>query len=58
MRNMENYRENVLHLSDASLYYREYGEGSPLLMIHGVICDSAFFEDTAQYLARLFPQQR
>ena len=52
MRNMENYRENVLHLPDASLYYREYGEGSPLLMIHGVICDSAFFEYTAQYLAQ------
>lgn len=48
---MHGYREGMLNLSDAALYYREYGAGTPLLMIHGVICDSDFFEDTAHYLA-------
>lgn len=38
----------------ARLYYRERGTGKTLLLIHGVACDSDFFLDAGELLARQF----
>lgn len=36
------------------LYCRRYGEGQPLIMIHGACVDSDFFQDAARVLSRWF----
>lgn len=38
----------------AQLFCRVRGEGKPLLLIHGAVCDSDFFEDAASALASEF----
>lgn len=38
----------------AQLFCRARGEGKPLLLIHGAVCDSDFFEDAASALACKF----
>lgn len=38
----------------AQLFCRVRGEGKPLLLIHGAVCDSDFFEDAASVLAGEF----
>lgn len=38
----------------AQLFCRVRGEGKPLLLIHGAVCDSDFFEDAASALAGEF----
>lgn len=38
----------------AELYAREYGQGEPVVMIHGACVDSDFFADTAALLGRCF----
>lgn len=44
-------RDGTLDRGDLVLYYRTYGQGAPLLLIHGVACDSDLFEETAGQLA-------
>ena len=41
-------------VSDGKLYCRKYGQGLPIILIHGACVDSDFFHDTAQILARQF----
>ena len=38
----------------AQLFCRVRGAGKPLLLIHGAVCDSDFFEDAASVLASEF----
>ena len=42
----------ILKRDHGEVYYEVYGEGEPLLLIHGVIVDAAFYEKTAQILSR------
>lgn len=36
------------------LYYEIYGDGDPLLLIHGVVVDAALYEKTAQILSQYY----
>ena len=50
------WREHFVTAGDGTkLFCREAGEGTPLLMIHGAACDSAFFLSLG---ARMLPQYR
>lgn len=42
----------ILKRDHGEVYYEVYGEGEPLLLIHGVIVDAAFYEKTAKILAQ------
>lgn len=39
---------------EQKLYVNIKGEGSPVLMIHGIISDSTFFEETSEYLSEYY----
>ena len=39
---------------DVSLYCEKIGEGENLLLIHGSICDSSYFDGTKEYLKKNF----
>lgn len=43
-----------LEKKDVSLYYEVYGEGEPLLLIHGVIVDAQLYQQAAQLLSRYY----
>lgn len=43
-----------LKKEDADLYYEVYGEGEPLLLIHGVIADSELYRQAAVLLSRYY----
>ena len=43
-----------LEKEDVSLYYEERGEGSPLILIHGVIVDAGLFSQAAGLLSSHF----
>lgn len=40
--------------TDCTLYCRQKGSGTPLLLIHGIACDSAYFSETAALLQPYF----
>lgn len=43
-----------LAAADAKIYCRRYGDGEPLVMIHGACVDSDFYAETAEILSRYF----
>lgn len=45
------YKEFTIENGDTRLYCRSFGDGAPLLMIHGACVDGDFFQETAQYLS-------
>ncbi len=47
-------KNNVGKMPRASLHTTCRGEGAPLLMIHGIISDSTFFEESASILAHFY----
>lgn len=47
-----NTKTSALELGDARIFCRVRGQGSPVLLIHGAVCDSDFFEDTARILSK------
>lgn len=55
------YREGWAKVRTGELYYREYGAGKPLLLIHGAMCDADFYGGTAGVLSgryRVFTYDR
>lgn len=44
----------ILKTDSAELYYEEYGQGEPLLLVHGVIVDSELYKTAAQLLSRYY----
>ena len=46
------FQEFYVSNEKTQLYCRKYGDGKPLLMIHGACVDCDFFSDLAEYLAR------
>lgn len=47
-------KESSFLSNGAEIYVREYGQGEPVVMIHGACVDSDFFADTAAVLGRVF----
>ncbi|MEE1085676.1 MAG: alpha/beta hydrolase [Schaedlerella sp.] len=47
-----NTKTYFLELDDARIFCRVKGQGTPVLLIHGAVCDSDFFEDTADILSK------
>ena len=43
-----------LEKEDVSLYYETYGEGEPLILIHGVIVDAQLYQEAARLLSRYY----
>lgn len=48
------YREYYVTSDDARLYCRRYGNGKPMVLMHGACVDSDFFSDLAHMLAEHF----
>ncbi|MBQ6699609.1 MAG: alpha/beta hydrolase [Oscillospiraceae bacterium] len=46
--------ERIVVTENAELFCRSYGKGVPLLMIHGAVVDSDFFDGTAKLLAEKY----
>ena len=50
----EQPEEFAVEREDAVLFGRKRGAGPGLLLIHGVACDSDYFEEAAKLLAKKF----
>ena len=48
------YSEYTVRNGDVSLYCRCFGEGIPVLLIHGACVDCDFWRETAEYLSKRF----
>ena len=46
-------RNNFFRTSDdAVIYYEEYGQGRPIVLLHGYLCSSKFFYRNIEGLSR------
>ena len=48
------YSEFTVSNGDVRLYCRRFGEGVPILLIHGACVDCDFWRETAEYLSKRF----